>query len=63
MPRFPLEITLGPDDSMMGGELPASGTLVARLDSDGNVATAHAGDLSVEILAARGELSTLTLGN
>ena len=41
-PSFPLAISLGPDDSMMGTELPESGTLVARLDTDGNIATAHA---------------------
>lgn len=62
-PQFPMQMTLGQDDSMMGGELPESGTLVARLDSDGNVATAHAGDLAVEFLATRGQLTALILGN
>lgn len=62
LPRFPLDITLGIEDSMMGAELPASGVLVARLDTDGNVATAEASDLAAEILATRGQRVRLTLG-
>ena len=61
-PRFPLAISLGTDDSMMGAELPDSGTLVARLDTDGNVATNQAGDLSAEIYVSKGQLSSLILG-
>lgn len=55
-------VTLGIDDSMMGAELPDSGVLVARLDADGNVATADAADLAVEVLATKGQQVSLTLG-
>lgn len=61
-PRFPLEITLGLEDSMMGDELPATGILVARLDTDGDVATADATDLAAEGIATKGEWVRLTLG-
>jgi len=45
----------------MGAELPDSGTLVARLDTDGNIATNQAGDLSAEIYVSKGQLSSLIL--
>ena len=61
-PTFPLRISIGAGDSMMGGELPDSGVLVARLDIDGNVATAQSGDLAVEATASKGQLTTLILG-
>lgn len=63
MPSFPMQITLGMDDSMMGAELPETGILVARLDTDGNVASASPGDLAIEIPVTKGQLTTLTLGN
>lgn len=61
-PRFPMVLTLGIDDSMMGSELPDTGNLVARLDGDGNVASAHAGDLETQAQASKGQVSRLTLG-
>lgn len=38
-PSFPMTITLGQADSMMGQQLPDTFRLEARLDSDGNAAT------------------------
>lgn len=61
-PRFPVSLRLGIDDSMMGGALPARGILVARLDADGNVASADAGDLQVEAEASLGGVVRMTLG-
>ncbi len=60
---FPLELVLGPEDSMMGAELPASGVLVARLDADGSASTTGPGDLSAEAAANGGGSTTLVLGN
>ena len=63
VPKFPLQITLSTDDSMMGDELPDSGVLVARLDLDGSVTTTDASDLAAETTATKGELTRLTLGH
>jgi cytochrome c-type biogenesis protein CcmH len=38
-PTFPLDFALGPGDSPMGGALPASVTVSARVDRDGNPST------------------------
>jgi len=61
-PRFPLSIELGVGDSMMGGELPASGLLGARLDSDGSASTRDDGDLEAESAARAGTTTRLVLG-
>lgn len=42
--RFPVELTLGQEDSMMGQPFPASATVEARLDRDGNAMTREADD-------------------
>ena len=43
-PTFPLELDLSAADSMMGQPLPASVTIEARLDSDGDAMTKNASD-------------------
>ncbi len=43
-PTFPLELDLSSADSMMGQPLPASVTIEARLDSDGDAMTKNASD-------------------
>ncbi len=53
-PGFPLELTLGQGDSMLGGPLPSSGTLTARLDADGNALTHGEDDLSATGSASAG---------
>lgn len=60
-PTFPLELSLGAGDSMMGDELPASGILVARLDSDGAASTTSESDLEAQAAGSRGELTRLVL--
>ncbi|MCB1034538.1 MAG: tetratricopeptide repeat protein, partial [Acidobacteria bacterium] len=62
-PTFPLVITLGPEDSMMGQELPDDGTLSVRLDGDGNVTTTGATDLAATARAAAGTTTVLVLGS
>lgn len=47
-PTFPLEVTLGAGDSMLGRPLPEAGALSARLDADGNASTRQPGDLEAE---------------
>ena len=42
---FPAAFDLGPEHVMMGGPFPASMSLSARLDGDGNAMTKNAGDL------------------
>jgi hypothetical protein len=61
-PAFPLDLAMGPGDSMMGAELPASGILVARLDGDGDVSTTGPGDLQAQAQAAMGTTTSLVLG-
>ena len=41
---FPVTFTLTEANAMMGGGLPAEADLFAKVDADGNVATAEAGD-------------------
>lgn len=60
-PTFPLELSLGAGDSMMGDELPASGILVARLDSDGAASTTSEADLEAQAAGSQGELTRLVL--
>lgn len=50
-PTFPLEVTLGAGDSMLGRPLPESGTLTARFDVDGNASTRQPGDLEAAVEA------------
>ncbi len=61
-PSFPLELTLGPEDAMMGLPFPAIGTLSVRLDSDGNASTVAASDATAEAEAAGGSTTQLVLG-
>ncbi len=58
---FPIELVLGPEDSMMGAELPSSGILVARLDADGSASTSGPEDLAAEAAASGGGSTTLVL--
>lgn len=60
-PTFPLEVTLGAGDSMLGRPLPDSGTLTARLDTDGNASTRQPRDLAAEVDARSGTPSELAL--
>lgn len=62
-PRFPLEVTLGPEQSMMGQSLPAAGSLSVRLDADGSASTQQPGDLSATVEAEAGKSVTLVLGS
>ena len=61
-PRFPVQITLTAADSMMGAELPDTGTAVVRLDSDGAASTTSEDDLFIEAPATKGQTVRLTLG-
>lgn len=61
-PRFPVELTLGPEQSMMGQPLPVSGSLSVRLDADGSASTQQPGDLSATAEATSGGATTLILG-
>lgn len=61
-PRFPLDVSIGPGDSMMGAELPTNGILVARLDGDGDVSTTAPEDLEAESPAEMGKTTRLVLG-
>lgn len=60
-PTFPLDISLSQGDSMIGAALPDEGTLMVRLDSDGNASTRSDDDLSAEATAAIGSVTTLVL--
>jgi cytochrome c-type biogenesis protein CcmH len=60
-PVFPLDLSLGPGDSMMGAELPAAGILVARLDGDGDISTNDPGDLQAQTPAELGTTTRLVL--
>jgi tetratricopeptide (TPR) repeat protein len=60
-PAFPVDLSLGPGDSMMGAELPAAGILVARLDADGDISTTGPGDLQAQTPAELGTTSLLVL--
>jgi cytochrome c-type biogenesis protein CcmH len=60
-PVFPLDLSLGPGDSMMGAELPDAGILVARLDGDGDISTTGPGDLQAQTPAELGTTSRLVL--
>jgi tetratricopeptide (TPR) repeat protein len=60
-PRFPLELVLSTADSMMGSDLPASGLVTARLDSDGNLSTRPADDPVAEVAASLGQWALLSL--
>jgi|CXWL01.1.fsa_nt_gi hypothetical protein len=60
-PRFPLDLTLGPGDTMMGGALPEGGTLTARLDADGDASTQEPEDLAASGTAEAGRATKLTL--
>ncbi len=61
-PRFPLELTLGPQDAMMGQPLPTSGVLTVRLDRDGNASTREPDELSASQAASEGSVVSLVLG-
>ncbi len=60
---FPLELVLGPEDSMMGADLPTSGILVAKLDADGSASTSGPDDLAAEAAASGGGSTTLVLSH
>jgi tetratricopeptide (TPR) repeat protein len=63
-PSLPLEITLGANDAMpglQGRPLPASGTVSARLDGDGNASTREPGYPSAQAEASLGAPVTLVL--
>lgn len=61
-PRFPLDLVLSADDSMMGQPLPEAGTIKAQLDLDGNVASQGPGDLVAQSAATLGSALRLVLG-
>ncbi len=61
-PSFPLEVTLGPGDSMMGRPLPREGTITVRLDADGSATTRGEGDLSADGRGRAGSALRLVLG-
>jgi tetratricopeptide (TPR) repeat protein len=58
---FPVELTLTENDSMMGSALPESGLIFARLDQDGDVSAASAGDLFAEGQATVGSVTILEM--
>lgn len=61
-PTFPLDVSLSQADSMMGQPLPASGTLVVRLDADGDAISRGPDDLEATAQARAGEPARVTLG-
>lgn len=61
-PVFPLDVALGPDDSMMGRPLPDAGTLTVRLDADGSASTTGENDLAAEVAARAGASVRVVLG-
>jgi tetratricopeptide (TPR) repeat protein len=60
-PSFPMRLSLGAADSMMGQALPENGRIRARLDTDGNVSTRIEGELQAEAPAQPGNPVELTL--
>ena len=60
-PRFPMTVTLSAADSMMGQPLPEAGTVLVRLDADGNVSTRQEGELTAEVDMRLGEIVRATL--
>ena len=58
---LPVEVTLDASDSMMGAELPETGELTARIDTDGSASTRDPGDLVATATAHRGEPVRLVL--
>ena len=58
---FPLTLTLGQADSMMGAPVPEAGTITARLDADGSASTRNAGDLEASAEASLGDSIRLRL--
>jgi len=60
-PRFPMTVTLGAADSMMGQPLPEEGTVLVRLAADGTVATRQDGELIAELEMRLGETATATM--
>ena len=61
-PVFPLQVILGPQDSMLGRPLPTAGTLSVRLDADGSASTRGDSDLVVETEMQAGSEITVVLG-
>lgn len=61
-PVFPLDLSLGPDDAMLGRALPTEGIVSARLDVDGSASTRGAEDLLAEGAARVGASLQLVLG-
>jgi len=61
-PVFPLQVILGPEDSMLGRPLPTAGTLSVRLDADGSASTRGDSDLVVETEMQAGSEITVVLG-
>ena len=59
---FPLDLTIGAADSMMGQPLPAAGIVRVRLDADGSASTRSPDDLEAEIEARQGRSVSLVLG-
>ena len=61
-PRFPVQLSLGAADAMMGGaQLPAQGNLVARLSASGSVSGGGPGDLEASSAAEIGQSTRLVL--
>jgi cytochrome c-type biogenesis protein CcmH len=58
---FPLDLVLDQSDSMLGRPLPDTGTLSARIDSDGSASTRAPEDLGAEIVTQVGEAVVLRL--
>jgi tetratricopeptide (TPR) repeat protein len=61
-PSFPLRVTLGPGDTMLGRPLPPSGRITIRLDADGSASTRSEGDLMLEIESQAGTSASVVLG-
>ena len=59
---FPLDLTIGAADSMMGQALPTSGIVRVRLDADGSASTRSPDDLEAEVEAEQGKSVSLVLG-
>jgi hypothetical protein len=61
-PSFPLEVILGPDQTMLGRPMPTSGMLSVRLDADGSASTRDESDLSFETAVEAGSHTRVVLG-
>lgn len=59
--HFPVDVTLTSADSMLGESLPEAGTLVVRLDGDGNASTRLDTDPEARALASGGSITRLVL--